>query len=413
MLFATCVTINTLTAQSAAERVAEAINRSDIVWLESNHQQLKDSLPAHLSLMAVALYCSQLNRYNQSNRAIENLLNNHAQAIGESVAGGFYAMLIDNLNRAGNFTEAARLVAGSSMNREAHRFFTAMSRKKPMQVRRPKRDVTVPFSLSKLSNGSHIHIPVEIDGKMASFIFDTGAAKYNVVTESCAAQHKFTPLYDSLPTMGVGGEGYSRVVTIPKIKIGKITIKHPTFIVVPDESIPADSLGGFKLEYVLGTDCMEALGEVVFDMDKDSMTVPSITTPKGENTTPLTHSNNYYIYPTVNGRQISMQFDTGAVATHLYGRFMREFREVLTLIGEPKSTRARGFGGTTYYTVQCAQKIDITMGNKSITLNNVDVSTADHDLPIQKEEYGSLGTDALLKCKRVRINFKQMFVDVQ
>ena len=239
------------------------------------------------------------------------------------------------------------------------------------------------------------------------------AAKYNVVTESCAARHKFTPLYDSLPTMGVGGEGYSRVVTIPKIKIGKITIKHPTFIVVPDESIPADSLGGFKLEYVLGTECMEALGEVVFDMDKDSMTVPSITTPKGENTTPLTHSNNYYIYPTVNGRQISMQFDTGAVATHLYGRFMREFREVLTLIGEPKSTRARGFGGTTYYTVQCAQKIDITMGNKSITLNNVDVSTADHDLPIQKEEYGSLGTDVLLKCKRVRINFKQMFVDVQ
>jgi predicted aspartyl protease len=398
-------------AQNAVERVADAINRQDILWIGDHLTTLQDSIPESLSLMAKALWASQTNRYHQSNKAIEKLLNNHAHQIGQDAVGAFYSLLITNLNNEGNYSEAARLTAGNSQNRDVHRLFSAMANKKALQISKPNRDIVIPITRSTLNRGGeHIKIPVTIGRNRELFIFDTGSMKYNVVTESCAKKHKFKPLFDSLPTAGVGGVGYSRVVTLPKIKIGKITIKNPIFIVVPDNDIAVDTLTNFKLEYVLGTDIMEALKEVQFDFAANTMTIPKEQSPKSDNYTPLTHSDNYYIYPTINGSKLQMHFDTGAVSSAMYNRYMVEYGDRINLTGSTRSAHAHGFGGTTSYTVQTVESLNIQLGDQHITVNNIDVTTSDHILPIQRNEYGSLATDILLQFNHITINFKQMFL---
>ncbi|MBQ6869821.1 MAG: aspartyl protease family protein [Alistipes sp.] len=399
-----------VSAQSVTERFATALNNQDILYLQENLPYYKDSLPQHISLMAEALCYSQTNRYHKSNKAIEELLNNHAEVIGSDVVGSFYSLLISNLYMSGNTAAAAELIKGNEQSREAYNYFKALSRKRPLQVLRPKRDVVIPFTRSQLSSGSHIHIPVKIGGKSESFIFDTGANKYNVITESCAARYNFTPLFDSLSTTGVGGSGTSRVVTIKKIKIGKIVVKNPAFIVIADDTMPADSLGGFKLEFVLGTDVMEALGRVSFDMEQSTMTIPAVQSATNGQATPMTHADCYYIYPTINGHRLKMQFDTGAVSSSMYSRYLAEFGEKTTLIGEEQSGRARGFGGTTHYKAQKAEKIEFEIGGNICPMQDVEIITTENALPYQHDEYGVLGADIALRYSRFTIDFMQICV---
>ena len=412
-IFATILAINTLYAQSATERIAAAINGNDILYLEHNLQRCKDSLPDHIYLMAEALRCSHTNRYHRSNKAIEELLNNHNQTIGEEAVGNFYGMLISNLHRSGDYSSAARLLEGSVENRESYNYFAALSRQRPLEVEKPRGDVVVPFTISKLGSGRHIHIPVEIGNRTESFIFDTGANKYNVVTESCAKRYKFRPIFDSLPTAGVGGDGLSRVVTIPKIKIGKIRLKNPLFIVIPDNSTPVDSLSGFRLEFVLGTDVMEALGEIQFDMEAKTMTIPASESEKTADATPLTHADSYYIHPAVNGTMLKMQFDTGAVDSSMHYRYLSEFGDSVTFVGEERVSHAHGFGGTATYNVRTAERIEFTIGDKSRVARNIEITSSDHALPYQQDEYAYIGANIVRSFKHFTINFRQMFVTAE
>ena len=399
-----------LCAQAVIERFATAINNQDILYLQENLPQCKDSLPQHISLMAQALCYSQTNRYHQSNKAIEKLLNNHAQSIGGEAVSSFYSLLVSNLYNSGDYAQAAELIKGSAESKDAYNYFTAMAAKAPLEVVKPKKDVVIPFTRSRLSSGSHIHIPVKMGGKRESFIFDTGANRYNVITESCAARYNFTPLFDSLSTTGVGGSGTSRVVTIDRIKIGKIVVKNPTFIVIADETMPADSLGGFKLEFVLGTDVMEALGCVCFDMEQNTMTIPANQSITSTRTTPMTHADCYYIYPIVSGKRLKMQFDTGAASSSMYNRYLEEFRGDITLIGTQESGRARGFGGTAHYKAQKAEKIEFEIGGNTRSVEGMEIITTENALPYQHDEYGVLGVDIALQYRRFTIDFRQMCV---
>ena len=404
------------TAQNAQQLTTEAMERSDVLWLDENLARLRDSLPEPLYLMAEALRGAGLNDYNKSNRAIEQLLNQHGKTIGNGAIGQFYGLLINNLNAQGHYATAAKLLENSSEKGSYnHLYFKALAAVKPMHIKRPRRATKVAFTRSRLTHGAHIHIPVRIGGRTESFIFDTGAAKYNLVTESCAKRLNFRPVIDSLPTIGVGGSGVTRVATIGKMTIGNITIHNPLFIVVSDDSTPKDDAGEFRLEFVLGTDVMEALGEVQFDMESDSMTIPTALTPHPAEYAPMVHRNNglYYIYVGIDGLKLEMQFDTGAVNTALYGQYFALHEERIKAAGTKEVARARGFGGTTHFDAYTLPQTTITIGRANALLTGLKVATDDQHLPIQSNEFGSLGVDALLGLRRVTINFRSMFVSAE
>jgi hypothetical protein len=124
----------------------------------------------------------------------------------------------------------------------------------------------------------------------------------------------------------------------------------------------------------------------------------------------MTHADCYYIYPTINGHRLKMQFDTGAVSSSMYSRYLAEFGEKTTLIGEEQSSRARGFGGTTHYKTQKAEKIEFEIGGNICPMQGVEIITTENALPYQHDEYGVLGADIALRYSRFTIDFRQMCV---
>ncbi len=399
--------------QNAVVQVSDALNRGDILWLDRNLDALCDSLPEPLALMGQAIRYANLGHYEQSNRAIEKLLNNHHASIGDDGISNFYGLLIDNLNNQGLYSEAARLLNNSTAKESySHRYFEALAKIRPMRIVAPRRGTTVTFTKKCVGNGHHIHLPVRIGHNTESFIFDTGAAKYNVVSESCAKRYKFHPIIDSLPTAGIGGEGVSRLVTIDKIKIGDITIHNPLFIIVPDENLPKDLLGGFELEFVLGNDIMAALGRVDFDMVTSKAHLGNPDTERPKSFAPMIRRTNgqYYIYVGIDGKQYELQFDTGAVHSSLYGNYFESHRNSITDQYPKKQSRARGFGGTIYYEAYTLSDLTFSIGETECLMPQIDVATEQKHLPIQQQEFGVFGADALLRFSHFTINFRDMYI---
>ena len=403
----------TANGQNAVEQVADALNRGDIVWLDRNIDALRDSLPEPLMLMGQAIRHANLCRYEQSNRAIEKLLNNHHTTLDNQQISTFYGLLIDNLNNQGLYSEASRLLKGSLSKEDySYRYFEALSKLRPMRIVAPKGGTTLSFTRKSVGDGAHIHLPVRIGRNTESFIFDTGAAKYNVVSARCAKRYKFRPVIDSLPTTGVGGKGVTSVVTINKIKIGDITIHNPLFLVVADDNMPKDLLGGFELEFVLGNDIMMALGLIEFDMTRNEAHIGRCNSEQPKSCSPMIRRSNgqYYIYVGVDGELHEMQFDTGAVHSALYGNYFALHRDSIVGHHPQKQGRARGFGGTIYYDAYTLSKTTFSVGDAECQLPQIDVATEQQHLPIQQQEFGVFGVDALLRFSHFTINFRDMYI---
>ena len=111
-------------------------------------------------------------------------------------------------------------------------------------------------------------IPVEVDGIMVSFMFDTGAG-VSIISKSFAERHHMKSISDSVICTYMESTIYASVGVIDSLKIGNITFTHvPVYI--KDEIFP--NIVDFTTDAIFGMDLIEPLGVVKvrpFDMEME------------------------------------------------------------------------------------------------------------------------------------------------
>jgi predicted aspartyl protease len=230
-------------------------------------------------------------------------------------------------------------------------------------------------------------VPVDVNGKTAEWIFDTGA-NFSVVTESEAARIGLSVQEPSGIAIGsTGKRNKVRVAVAQDLHFGAAHLRNVAFAVIADNALPRQAPRG-----ILGFPVIRALGYVsvsskgVIRISPNSTIAPGEPNLFFEGLTPIVEVHH-------NGHALQMVLDTGAGTSTLYPTF----RAALSLeeIGRlrKKELKSTGVGGTAVDTVEIAPKLRLELPGKVLDLSNISLQSRQPDE--FRFEDGRIGMDAL------------------
>ena len=249
-----------------------------------------------------------------------------------------------------------------------------------------------------------IESDLTVNGVTKSWILDTGA-NYSVLTESAARQMHLNLSEGTAKVQGsAGAETPLHIAIIPEFKIGPSTVKNVVALVLPDASltIPLPK-GKHQIEAILGYPVLSAFGQVTWTSD-EHVTFSSGGQSSGapiymQQLDPL-------LQVRVHDRDLLMMFDTGADHTSFTARYYDTFQPDFEGL-EKKTHMVGGAGGIKKISVYELPSVAIAVGDTTITLKNVAVSTeklgTDGDLL-----FGRIGRDLTAEFKSFTFDFKNM-----
>ena len=209
-------------AQSADEKIAEAMNNSDWFALDSLYQtEPNDSISEFLEIFSRCLIGNRLNRPDVSIPAFTELFNTQSENLDLGNLLNSSIMFAMDLSRIGDNKTAAKML---SLNLEAVRMhldsatiagvkqfinqYEALSKYNPYKITFENYLGTIPFEIipvgPKKNNSVLIHLRnTSINGIEANVTFDTGAG-VNIISDSLARKYNLIPLEASSTVAGVG-----------------------------------------------------------------------------------------------------------------------------------------------------------------------------------------------------------------
>lgn len=262
---------------------------------------------------------------------------------------------------------------------------------------------------SVLDYGKDGRIPVSINGQMLRIPFDTGA-NFSVLMLSQAKRLGLT-----LRSAGVAVEtstdmkAYADLAVADRVVIDGITYKNVVFLVFPDELLTFP--GGHTIEGVAGFPLIEAMGEVQF-MSDGSIKVPAIPAQRR-----LQNLAFDQLEPIVSvkyqGEDLICRLDTGADDSTFYEPFIRLHPGMFELLHDPREIEIGGVGGIRKLQAYRLDRIDVVLGGRTVTLQDIQVFTA----PITDEAsnylHCNLGRSTFANFDSYIINFRSMSLVIQ
>lgn len=398
-------------------KLGEILNKGDLLQLRTQYPLLKDSVSVKmLNLIAEAQLGVSFNRLENAETAMDSLLQYYKDDLTPEVFIGMSSLRAMNLLNLGQYAQAGR-VGEDLINtlKESTPFESLYSlvfiermgkalAKRPLSyLERPSHDIIVPMKYDTVGKGHHFYIPVEVNGITKDYIFDTGCAFANMVSEKYAQEVGLEIFADSIPIAGVN-IGFVKLATADSLKIGEMVYHNPIFMVAPPDKL-TDSV--FPFDGVLGYHFIRDIKEVIIDHSKSSFIFP-YQISNGESNM-FFSSNIPHVRIEYKGQPFDIVLDTGSVKTDLGNQFAKMFPEVLLGL-EEHGVRRGGFGGVSQVNVVTLPKFDFRLSGKSVTLENIEVLK---DSVVSQPFPGSLGADFLLSCKRVVINYENAFIYIE
>lgn len=278
----------------------------------------------------------------------------------------------------------------------------ALADRKPIAVKSRKRKNSFPIECRPMGDGLHLMVEATVGHESVDMIFDTGCCNANCITAEAAERLGVKILVDSLPLGGVGGSTYAKVGVLPKMKVGDVVVKNPTFFVV--ESI-VDNPAVKKVEAVLGTHVIRAMGEMQIDLEHNIVTLPTKQSePQNRNLS--FHQGNYGIAFSYEGMPLVAHLDTGRVKSDLSQRFYLYFRTMVdSVAGERVKSSRSGIGGSRECEVVRLPQITLNVADRAVTFGNVDVITAGYSSAWD----GVMGADLLKGAGTTTLDLKKMY----
>lgn len=399
----------TLTPQQANDRVNGYIGSGDYVALSRELPALRKVIVPHLLKLADAFVAYSEGRHAESNQHISEL-EQYRKELGDGVIITMQNIAYYNALAVEDYAAASRYLAilieaapSQRATLEAFKgWMDALAEHKPVAVKSRKRKNSFPVECRPVGDGLHLMVEATVGQESVEMIFDTGCCNANCITAEAAERLGVKILVDSLPLGGVGGSTYAKVGVLPKMKVGDVVVKNPTFFVV--ESI-VDNPAIKKVEAVLGTHVIRAMGEMRIDLEQNIVTLPAEQSePQRRNLS--FHQGNYGIDFSYDDMPLVAHLDTGRVKSDLSQRFYSHFRtKVDSVAGERVKSSRSGIGGSREYEIVRLPQITLNVADRAVTFGNVDVITAGHP----SEWDGVMGADMLKGAGTTTLNLKKMY----
>lgn len=397
-----------ITPQQANDEVSGYISRGDYVALSHELPALREYIVPHLLKLADAFVAYSEGRHEESNQHIAEL-EQYRKELGDGVIITMQNIAYYNALAVEDYAAASRYLAtlieaapSQRATLEAFKgWMDALADRKPVAIKTTKRKNSFPVECRPVGDGVHLMVEATVGRESVDMIFDTGCCNANCITAEAAERLGVKILVDSLPLGGVGGSTYAKVGVLPKMKVGDVMVKNPTFFVV--ENIVDDP--SLKIEAVLGTHVIRAMGEMQIDLEQNIFTLPAEQSePQGRNLS--FHQGNYGIDFSYDGMPLVAHLDTGRVKSDLSQRFYAQHRAMVdSVAGERVKGSRSGVGGSREYEIVRLPLITLNVADRAVTFGNVDVFTAGDSSAWD----GVMGADLLKGAGTTTLNLKKMY----
>ena len=400
----------TITPQQANDMVNGYIGRGDYVTLSRELPKVREHIVPHLLKLADAFVAYSQGRHEESNQYIAEL-EQYRKELGDGVVTTMQNIAYYNSVAEEDYAAASHylslLIEASPSQRTTLEAFKGwmdcLAERNPVAIRKLKRNRTIPVECRSVGDGVHLMVEAKVGRESVDMIFDTGCCNANCITEQAAARLGVKILLDSLPLGGVGGSTYAKVGVLPKMKLGDVVVKNPTFFVV--ESI-VDGPGLEKVEAVLGTHVMRAMGEMQIDMEQNQITIPAQLSEPPQQRNLSFHQGNYGIEFGFNHYHMVAHFDTGRTKSDLSQNFYQKNRVIVDSVAGKRIKSSRsGIGGSREYEIERMPQVTLNIADRDVTFGSVDVIIAGY--PSQWD--GVMGADLLKGAARTTLDLKRMF----
>ena len=398
-----------VTPQQANDEVSDYISRGDYMTLSRELPALREVIVPHLLKLADAFVAYSEGRHAESNQHISEL-EQYRKELGDGVVTTMQNIAYYNALAMEDYAAASRylsvLIEAAPSQRATLEAFKewmdALADREPVAVKSRKRKNSFPVECRPMGDGVHLMVEAQVGRESVDMIFDTGCCNANCITAEAAERLGVKILVDSLPLGGVGGSTYAKVGVLPKMKVGDVVVKNPTFFVV--ESI-VDNPAVKKVEAVLGTHVIRAMGEMQIDLERNIVTLPTKQSePQSRNLS--FHQGNYGIAFSYEGMPLVAHFDTGRVKSDLSQRFYLYFRTMVdSVAGERVKSSRSGIGGSRECEVVRLPQITLNVADRAVTFGNVDVITAGQPSAWD----GVMGADLLKGAGTTTFDLKKMY----
>lgn len=400
----------TFTPQQANNIVSDYISRGDYVSLCRELPKLREQIVPHLLTLADAFVAYSEGRHVESNRYIAEL-EQYRKELGDGVVTTMQNIAYYNALAVEDYAAASKylsvLIESAPSQRATLEAFKgwmdALADRKPIAVKTTKRKNSFSVECRPVGDGVHLMVESKVGRKSVDMIFDTGCCNANCITEEAAERLGVKILLDSLPLGGVGGSTYAKVGVLPKMKLGGVVVKNPTFFVV--ESI-VDSPGVEKVEAVLGTHVMRAMGEMQIDMEQNQITIPAKLSEAPQQRNLSFHQGNYGIAFSFNHNLMVAHLDTGRTKSDLSQNFYRKNQALVdSVAGKRIKSNRSGIGGSREYEIVRMPQITLNVADKAVTFGSVDVIISGYPSAWD----GVMGADLLVGAGKTTLDLKRMF----
>ena len=381
----------------------------DVKALYDGHRwfELRDALERTTPVLYRGAVACAFNDVKACEKTLRSVIQSNPRSDDASEARG---LLLSLYHRAGHFgralAEIDALLAVYPDNeslKSARSLFAALAQYPDQSVVRRQRS-TVQYSIK----AGNLFVPVSIRGRRGSWIVDTGA-DFSLMSES-EARRLGLPIHEGTASVTdiTGGTAGARTTVVDELQVGGTRLRHVAFLVIGDDQQPFVDLALHE-RGVLGIPVLLAFES--FRWTVDGAFEIAVPTPRRDR-----HAANLCFdgaTPVTEGRwgdrRITLHLDTGAIGTHLWPKFARDFAALLSESAVPGTKRVTGVAHSVDVESITVPELTLRIGGLDTALRPADVLVG-QTTPAGQRDHGNLGMDLLGQARTVTIDFRSMML---
>ncbi|SHN18887.1 retroviral-like aspartic protease family protein [Mucilaginibacter sp. OK098] len=400
----------------SVRKLKSLLDKNEYFKLDAKFKLLTDSIDDDNRLYFKSYLDNAFNRNNECIKDIDSLLKQPALKLPDSVKSALKRLQGDSYFKTYQYAKAAQCDSNilKQYKHALHKddiddisndlLIRNALKNIPAQQTLIKNNTTIPWKKDKIGL---IEIPFTAHEQNFDAIFDT-RANISSITQTYAKKlglHILDVSYNE----GSGATGLqfkTGMGIADSLYIGDVLVKNVVFQVMPD-SILYIAPVKFQLNVIIGFPVIEQLREVhIFSNGK--MTIPLTPAESDLHNFALDGLDPVIALKSGNDT-LSFHFDSGASSSVLYAAYFEKYKARVIKAGTQKTVGFGGAGGAQKKKVYVLPKFNLTLGSKSVVVDNVSVLTK----PITPGEkfYGNIGQDFTNKFSEVIYNFKDMYIN--
>ena len=311
-------------------------------------------------------------------------------------------------HRAGRFRRAVAEIDGllaaypdNTSLKHARALFGALARYPDQSIAR-RRHSTIRYRMK----AGNLFVPVSIRGRAGHYIVDTGA-NFSLMSESEARRLGLTIQEGGASVTDItGGTMSARTAVADELQVGETRLRHVAFLVVGDDQQPfvdlaADERGVLGLPTLLALDAFRWTAdgefEIAFPAPREDRRRANMCF---DGAMPITEGR-------FGDRRITLHLDTGAIETHLWPAFSRDFATLLSQSGVPATKRVTGVGHSVDVQSIDIPELTLRIGGFETSLHPAHV-LVNATTAAGQRDHGNLGLDLLGQAQATTIDFRSM-----